>query len=525
MIGAILSGLLAALTLPTAFGKAPLPNLGPLAWIALVPLYLAVRSSGPKAAFHRGFLFGCAFYSLSIYWIFVAMRTYGEVPAWGSALGLALAVMIESFFVALAASLAVGVAGRRTTRFVFAFPLAWVAQDFARNFIPFGGFSWSQVAYTQRSFLTLLQILDLTGVYGVTLLLGLSNALVGEIWLWLRRRRGFPKRTSAVFAVLLIASLGYGLLRIGQIRRDAGTREKLRVVMVQGNIPQDEKWQEEKIEEIIVRHLQLSAEAARLAPHLIVWPEAAYPAVLPPELVRVDLLDLPVPLLMGVVTYEGVIPEAWPPQPKDPSFALHNSAVVIEPGGYIADRYDKNHLVPMGEYVPLQKLLFFLDKIVPAASSFTPGRELNLMRVGARFPRPGGETPPLQFGVTICYEDLFPEISRSFTRRGADFLVNLTNDGWYEYSSAVFQHFDFSRYRAIENRRSMVRATNTGVTGFFGSTGEVLAEMPPFEEGIVGAEIPLGGVMSLYTRFGDLFAWGCVGALGLLMVRRKAKTL
>jgi apolipoprotein N-acyltransferase len=121
-----------------------------------------------------------------------------------------------------------------------------------------------------------------------------------------------------------------------------------------------------------------------------------------------------------------------------------------------------------------------------------------------------------KFGVTICYEDLFPEISRTFTRAGADFLVNLTNDGWYERSSAVFQHLDFSRYRAVENRRALVRVTNTGVTAVFSPTGETVASLPPFEEGTLVADAVLGGPETLYTEFGDWPAWVCVLALALL---------
>ncbi len=502
-----LSGILTALAFPTSIDGFRLPDLGILAWISLVPLYLYLREVSPTRAFQATFLFGTTFYGICFYWFFIAMHHYGEIPVWGSLLGLLVVVVIITSFAALATSLSVWMSSKGNLPLALTFPLAWIAQDYARNFIVVGGFPWSSLAYSQRSFLTLLQILDLTGIQGLTFLILLSNVLVGELVCWLRKRRGFPAVPAVLFLALFTLSLANGRIRLGQVRKDLSSRERLRVAMIQGNIPQEQKWMEEKIEEIIARHIVLTEEANKEHPDLIVWPEAAYPAVMPPDLIQVDLLkELQKPLLMGVVTYEGTIPDLWPPKPDDSSFAMFNSAVLIEPRGYIAGQYNKVHLVPMGEYIPLKPLFFFMDKISPSFSSFTPGKEFNLLGEGKR-----------KFGVTICYEDLFPEISRTFVRKGADFLVNLTNDAWYDRSSAVFQHFDFSRFRAIENRRAMVRATNTGVSGFFSPTGEVIASAPVFEEAYVVANIPLGGPKSFYTRLGDLFTWGCVIVLGLIL--------
>jgi apolipoprotein N-acyltransferase len=516
MISPLLSGLLSGITLPTSFGSFKFPDLGLLTWIALVPLYLLLKgTASARKGFRSGFFWGLAHYGLSLYWIFIAMHTYGEIPVWGSLLGLTAAVAIESLFPAAASALAVFLAGRRVPLFL-SLPVAWVVQDFARTYFPFGGLAWSSLAYSQHSFLTLLQILDLTGVYGILFLLLLANALLAETWLFLRRRGAFPIWPAAAFSLLFLGSIAYGRHRLAEVRKEIVSRETMTVSIIQGNIPQEDKWQEENIDEILNLHMAMTREAEKQDPDLIVWPEAAYPAVVPPEIIQIDFFkDLKVPLLAGLVSYEGRIPLVWPPHPDDRDFRLYNSAFLFEPGGYIAGRYHKNHLVPMGEYVPLGRILFFLSQIVPSISSFTPGKELNLLTVQ-------GEREA-NFGVTICYEDLFPEISRSFTRQGADFLVNLTNDGWYERSSAVYQHFDFSRYRAIENRRTMVRATNTGVTGFFSPTGEVIAKAPVFKEAILTAAIPLGGLTSLYTRYGDLFAWGCVAALGLLILKSITK--
>ncbi len=510
--GVVVSAMGAALSLPTAIGRTVFPDLGFLAWVALVPLYLVTRTSRPWEGFRYAFLWAAVYYGAALYWIYLALHHYGDVPMWGSLLGTLLAVLVVSSILALAMGL---VLIRKQERYWWLlFPLMWVLQDFVRTVFPFGGFPWASLGYSQRSHPYLLQCLDITGIYGVTFLIVLANALAAEVCLWLRKTRRFP-REIVILPILLASVLIYGKLRYQSIQKDAAARPQIRLTLIQGNIPQDEKWLEEMVDEIINRHIYYTRQAEREQPDLIVWPEAAFPAAIPPDWRKVDSLsDLKIPLLMGVVTYEGEVPEEWPPPPETTTFTLHNSAMFIGSGGWIQGVYHKNHLVPMGEYVPLQEVFFFLNKIVPAVSSFSPGRTLNLLTASLK----SGLT--VRLGVTICYEDLFPSISREFVRQGADVLVNLTNDAWYETSSALYQHFDFSRFRAIEERRAMVRATNTGVSGYFGPAGDVLAEAPVLKETTLSATIPLGGVTSFYSRFGDVFVWCCFAALGVILARR-----
>lgn len=256
----------------------------------------------------------------------------------------------------------------------------------------------------------------------------------------------------------------------------------------------------DNIEELIQGHLELSQKAEKeYQPDLIIWPEASYPAVMSHDVSRFNLIDvLKTPLLMGIVSYSGVVPDEWPPPPGW-EFHLYNSAMVIRPGGYLEAMYHKNHLVPMGEYVPLSGFFFFIQKLVPGLADFTPGDGFNLLEVSG-----------MKIGTTICYEDLFPEISRRFVREGADLLVNLTNDAWYEKSSAVLQHVEFSRLRAIENRRYLARATNTGVTAIFDPLGKEVARAPLFEQTVLSAPIRLGGPATVYGRYGDWFVYICL---------------
>lgn len=520
MTTSFLAGLVGALALPAAFGSTHFSSGGLLAWIGFVPLYLGILDRRPLQALRWGFFFGCGYFGLSLYWMVIALHHYGEVSLPVSALALGGAVLIESFFWAAAAS-AASFCIRRGAPSAAVFVCLMLLAEAARAHYPFGGFPWSQPAYTQHERLVLLQILDVTGVYGLLLLLLWSNTLIGDFLLRLRKARAFPKISLFSFLIVISAVLIYGHRRLDIVRRETQGADSLKVALIQGNVPQEEKWIEEKVDDIIDRHVALSLEAQKAEsdlPDLIVWPEAAYPAVIPPEWEGIEILkSIKIPLLMGAVTYHGELPEEWPPDPKNPSFSLYNGAVLIgsdgSPGSLDA-WYFKNHLVPMGEYVPGGSLFSFLQQVVPSWSSFTPGKGLHLLSVGEK-----------SFGVTICYEDLFPEINRAFTRDGADFLVNLTNDAWYEKSSAVFQHVDFSKYRAIENRRSMVRATNTGVSALFSPTGEVLAQAPVFEETILTGEIPVVGLQTVYTLFGDWVVWlaaaGLLAALMSILVKGK----
>ena len=540
MLGVVFSGLLMALALPTAFGHYQILNLGLLAWIALVPLYQSLQSQAVvgrfplppcsvggaanpgvhtgdqvslKQAFFRGLLWGSVYYGVSLYWAFIAMHVYGNVPVWESVLGVAAVVLMMALSSALVSWGAVFASRKTFLPLWIWLPLSWVGGEFLRAYFPFGGFLWASVAYTQHASLHLLQILDMTGIYGIIFLIIFSNGVGSEIVFSLRKRRSWPVFPIVILMSLMTFVFYYGHQRFQHIQKNSESLQKMRVAVIQGNIPQEEKWQEEKIEEIIQRHMRLSAQVESQHPQLIVWPEAAYPMAIAPGTQRIRLLEgLKTPLLMGVVTYEGTIPQNWPPQPDEKNFALHNSAALIEPGGFIDGLYHKTHLVPMGEYVPLEKWFFFMQQIVPSISSFSPGKTLNLLG-----------KPPLQWGVTICYEDLFPDISRQFVLQGADFLVNVTNDAWYEHSSAIFQHMDFSRYRAIENRRALVRATNTGVTALLSPTGEILAQAPTFQEASLVGDIPLGGTLSFYTRHGDIFAWACIASMGLLIIRSRIK--
>jgi len=212
----------------------------------------------------------------------------------------------------------------------------------------------------------------------------------------------------------------------------------------------------------------------------------------------VDSLD---PALMGLTGFE-----------KDPntyllmggiSFdrskrALYNSAFLLDGNAHILGRYDKAHLVPFGEYVPYKKLLFFAKKLTAPVGNFAAGENSEPLF-----------TDGFQIAPLICYEDLFPEIARAFIKKGANFIVTITNDAWYGRSSASLQHLAISVFRAVENRRFLVKAANTGISAVVDPVGRIISKSGLFEEGMIVSNIKLGTGSSLYTRYGDWFAYGC----------------
>ncbi len=516
----LLSAVFLSFTQKTVLFGVKWPYLGHLAWVVLVPIFMLIPHLTRRDSFYCGFWFGIYYYSLCLYWVAIALLRYGEVSALGSALGLGALVGFLSIFHGILFGGLHFFSKHLRSYYPLAAAAWWVLLDYVKNYIPLGGFPWASLGYSQSAFLTLLQLVDLTGIYGITFLLVFTNAVVAQLLSNFRHRNqgneyslGHNYRQLVILVTLIACVLFYGNFRLKNIRLQEAALEKTRVALVQGNIPQEEKWIQDKTAEIIQRHVSLTKQVGKRGVDLVVWPEASYPAIMPWDVKMGNYLkDFSSPILMGVVTFDGDV-DQWMKEgyPEDPSrFRLYNSGVIVEKGGRIGPMYHKNHLVPMGEYVPFQKYLPFLHQIVASMNSFTPGPELKPLRL-----RREGR-PDLLLGVNICYEDLFPQFARTLTRENSDLLINLTNDGWYDFSSAVYQHFDFSRYRVIENRISLVRSTNTGVSGVLSPSGEIILELTPFAETTGFVDVPIGDIWSFYTEYGDVFAWACLASVVLL---------
>ncbi|MCF6290102.1 MAG: apolipoprotein N-acyltransferase [Desulfobacterales bacterium] len=500
---ALVSSLLLVLAAPG------LGDLWPLAWIGLVPLLLAIRSRSPVRAAGLGFVAGLLYYIVLLSWVVIALGRYGNLPWWLSLAALfLLAAYMAGYFAVFAAIVAWG--QRRNLPLLWIGPWLWVVLDFLRGRL-FSGFPWQDLAYTQYRVPGLIQVADLTGHYGVTFLIVLVNCLIFQLFLVFLPRsagaesaacRSMRNQATLVAAVALLAgALFYNGLRSAQVAAVVATAPTLEVAVVQGNIPQERKWNPLMQRRTLEIYTDLSQQALAETGNpdtLLIWPETAlpfYPRTSPlfGELCRDFVKRNQLWLLTGTPYFQ-----------TSATGEVHyfNSSLLLDPQGKSSGRYDKQHLVPFGEYMPLRRYLPLPRALVESVGDFTPGAA-----------RPPLSCQKARIGVLICFESIFPELARAWARQGATLLVNQTNDAWYGRSGAPWQHLSNAVFRAIETRRSLARAANTGVSGFVDPLGRLTATSPLFEPCYLTAALPLLDEKTFYVRHGPWFVWLCAGVV------------
>jgi len=340
---------------------------------------------------------------------------------------------------------------------------------------------------------------DLTGVYGlsfVILLINIAFYLVLRQW----PEKRFPYREVLITALILTGALIYGYIRMGTVAEQSRQQKTLKVGLAQGNINQAIKWNESVQRETLKIYERLSLKLGEEKPDLIIWPETAAPFFFQDAReYQPMILDVPVKtsayLLFGSPSYKIL----------NRKVHHYNSAYLSGPDGKIVGRYDKIHLVPFGEYVPLGEVLK-LGSLGEGIGDFKSGEEvINL------------SLPQGKFGVLICFEIIFPDLCRRFVKNGANFLVTITNDAWFGRTSAPYQHLAIATFRAVENRVFIARAANTGISGFIDPTGKILRKGGIFKEEAITGVIHLSDTKTFYTLYGDVFAWICSGVSMLLL--------
>jgi len=461
-------------------------NLTWCAWIALVPWLLALRGRSALAWFWWSYLIGVLFFIGSIWWLI-----HVTLPGW-----LLLCAYLGLYFGLF------GLIVRRLTASklppLLVHPMmaaGWVALEYIRSHL-LSGFGWNLLAYTQTSRVPLIQMAELTGAWGVSFMIVWVNAAIAEFVIAGRKNRGAAASLAAAVGCVIAAG-AYGLWRLPQIP-DAPT---VRIAVVQGSIPQDEKWEGENRGKILDRYEALTRTALETKPQLIIWPETSTPGYfgLDEEITqRVTKLirSVKVPMLVGapIGVLHGV---AWH------SF---NSAVLLAPSGEMVQRYDKLHLVPFGEMIPMEDRWPWLRDLMPAIGQFLPGTEPTVFRA----------MPLPPFSVLICFEDVFPDLARQFVREGARLLVVITNDAWFGPSAAAYQHAQTSAFRAVELRVPVVRAANTGWSGCIDAAGRVVGRVADaqgtelFVPGTRTCEMAVSQSESVYLKFGDWLPILCV---------------
>lgn len=496
---AALSGILLAASFPTL-------NLHLLAWISLVPLFFALKGQSVKTGFWLGGIFGIVYFAGTIHWVTNSVHFYGGISIIPASLITLLLSAYCALYPALFGAAAVHLRKNQGAFFFLAAPALWTALELARTYV-FSGFPWSLLGYSQYLALPVIQIADITGVYGVSFLIVLVNAAAFES---VMERKRYPLLIIA--AVVMALVLGYGFVKL---RAPEGS-EKITVSVIQGNIEQDKKWDPAYQAETFGVYTRLTREALKDHPDLVLWPETATPfyfgANSPVDSAMTSTLvsfvrQNKVPLFFGSPTYE-----------VKPNRAIYgrNSAFLLSADGQVEGIYHKIHLVPFGEYVPLKSVLFFVEKMVQAIGDFQAGTSYTVMTI------PHQQSTTL-VSTVICYEIIFPDLVRKFVNEGATVITTITNDAWFGRTAAPFQHFSMAVLRAVENRVPVARAANTGISGFIDAKGNILATSGIFTVARLTHTLTPGFERSFYTRNGDLFSYACV-IITLLLLAIKPRS-
>jgi apolipoprotein N-acyltransferase len=483
----------------------PIVNLWPVAWFFLVPLLLCIRGKKGKDAFLLGAFAGVVAYLGLIYWVVVAVHRYGNIPLPLAIPILLLLVIYLSLYWGTFTFLASYIKEKGEWIVLLAFPALWVGLEYLRSFL-LSGFPWALVGYSQYLNTPLVQIADITGVYGVSFFLILINTLL-FMWIvrWIGNKR-VPLQGTIFFLALVALIFGYGYWRIDSLPE---TAKGLKVGVAQGNIAQDVKWDRAFQNKTVRIYRKLSFQLKRQSPGLIVWPETALPSYFPSG-TELDGAVLTVPQEVTSYLLFGSLSS----QKEGKEVKIYNSAYLLSPRRRILGRYDKMHLVPFGEYVPFSPLFPFFSSLV-GIGNITPGEEVVIFQL-----------PRGKFGVLICFEVIFPELCREFVRNGADFMVTITNDAWFGKTSAPYQHLAQATFRSIENRMWLVRAANTGISAFVDPWGRIRMASGLFTREVLTGQIDLrDSEMTFYAQYGDVFAIFCsllgIGLIGYVVLKRQ----
>ncbi|MDP9194897.1 MAG: apolipoprotein N-acyltransferase [Acidobacteriota bacterium] len=492
LILAVLSGLLFAWSFPSV-------AQGWLAFIAFAPLLVVVvRAKNARHAFLLGWLAHTTSWLVMVPWVVRVMSHYGGLPyAAGVALFVAMALYLGLYggvFAAIVQRLNLGM------RFLpwLLVPLTWAAIEYARTYL-FSGFPWNLIATALIDYTSFIQIDRFAGPYLVGALV-VFPATVAAWWITQR-----PPGIARVFVVgatgiLILVWWGTGLVA-SKLNPRPNASEAVTAALLQPNITQQMRWDEANVIAIYQQMMAMTGEAAQKGAKIVIWPESTVPlSYTETDFFRQSIEDLSrhhnIDIILGSVATD----------PKRPD-RIWNSAFLVSNGTTIG-HYDKIRLVPFGEYVPLRRVLFFAEKLVRAVGEFEFGTNDK--------PLAG----KLAYGPAICYEIVYPQITRTQIRNGAGVIVTITNDAWYDGTSAPAQHLWQARLRAIEGDRFVLRAATTGISAFIDPAGRIVESIPMGRKGIIYAKFQARKGMTPYIRFGDWFAWTACGVVLIALGRK-----
>jgi apolipoprotein N-acyltransferase len=499
---AALSGALLALSFPKYGHPA-------FAWIALVPLLVALSRQPFRRdatgrwglrSFLLGLTSGMIYFVGTLYWTGTVVQQFGGLAPPVAMLAMLLLALYLALYPALASLITAYAVSRVGKRALFLMPAAWVAAEYLRGLM-FGGFPWVPLGNSQVTTLPVAQLASVFGVYGLSALVASVSAALAYATL----AQGRDRVAAIAITVVVLAGIGFwGARRIadGSLVRDGAP---LRVGLIQGNIAQTDKWKAGEARRIFTTYVAMTRDAVRRGAQLVIWPESSTPFMFEEDETGETMLrglarELHVPILFGSDQVDRSAQD----------LRLFNSAFMITPEGETAAVYRKMHLVPFGEFIPLKELLYFVSPLVERFAEFAPGASMVIL--------PAGE---YRINTAICYEVVYPSLIRDAVVQGSQLLTTITNDAWYGYSSAPYQHFALASMRAIEEGRYLARAANTGISGVVDPYGRVVRQSAIFEEvGLVEGVRVLTG-RTIYSRIGDVVAYAAIAlTIGVLVVIR-----
>ena len=470
-----------------------------LAWIALVPLLVVVvRRPSPARAFILGWATGSVFFYATCYWLTYSMIHYGGLPVVLAYLLLIPGALILGIFPGVFAFLAALAIRRWGSRGVLLVPVFWTALEWLRLVVT--GQLWNALGYSQAYHWILIQAADWGGVYAVSFLILAINSAITLLIVESTR-----KNILLALAVVLVVGLVIGISPFLITRSRSSETSPVNVVALQPNVPMKLEKSVEEMQSLIERHWSLSRKAVKSIPQdqlprLVVWPESPMNFTYAADKSFQQQLAA-----FAKENHTSVLFNSLEPA-RDNGF--YNSALLVNEDGRLISQYDKIRLMPFGEYVPLPRWLPGASLITGLVGDFTPGTNYTLMPVGNH-----------RAGVFICIESAYPWIARTLSNQGADILINISNDGYLGPTAVMRQHLANVIFRAVENGRTTVRVTNTGLTALIDSDGKIREETAPFRTEVrVWKVWPSLVTSTFYTRHGDLFVYLCTAITALLVI-------
>ncbi len=490
LLAGVLSGGLLVLAMPK-------PDFGILAYLCLIPALALLPGAGRSRMLLIGGAAGIISSAGKIYWIAETLANYGGLSLAVGALSTVLLILYLSLYV-VAFCWLVSRLDPSSLFFPWFCAAIWVTLEWLQGHL-LTGFPWMLLGYTQHRMLPILQTARIWGVYGVGFLIVLVNGSIASLQIAGRS----AWRGAIAPALLLLLALFYGLSELNA----PPSKHVLKIGIVQGSIPQGEKWRTDVRDGTVERYVKMTRQLAGARCDFIVLPETAFPFYFrgpenAPYYAALTGLarELETPMLVGSLERtEGQI---------------YNRTFLISRTGEVVGHQDKVHLVPFGEYLPFEWIFGYLEGLTRESGRFAPGQAHRALRL----PEKG-----VPFGVFICYESIFPEIARAYANDGAEFLVNATNDAWFGTTAAPYQHFAMGVFRAVENGLPLVRAANTGISGAVDASGHILARTGLFEPAVFTAQIAPRGERTFYTRHGDLLVALCAILTAVALFYRRER--